>query len=63
MAHVTQDQQAWATATTHWVQARLQQILVPGGGSGRGMLNTHLRVGTDVPADFTYLENCRAVRP
>lgn len=62
-AVVTQDQQAWATATTHWVQATLHQILVPGGGSGRGMRNTHLRVGTDVPADFTYVENCRPVRP
>ena len=62
-AVVTQDQQTWATGTAHWVQAKLHQILIPAGGSGRGMRNTHLRVGTDVPADFSYVENCGPVRP
>ncbi len=61
-ANVTQDQQAWATDAAHWVQARLHQTLVPASGADRGMRTTHLRVGTDVPDDFSLVENCGAVR-
>ena len=62
-ANVTQDHQAWATETAHWVQAKLHQVLVPGSGPDRGMVNAHFRVGSAVPDDFTYRENCGALRP
>lgn len=62
-ANVTQDHQAWATPTAHWVQAKLHQVLVPGRGPDRGTINTHLRVGSAVPDDFSYRENCGWIRP
>ena len=61
-ANVTQDQQAWATGTAHWVQTKLHQVLVPGNGADRGGRSWHLRVGTEVPDDFTEIINCGGVQ-
>ena len=61
-ANVTQDQQAWATGTAHWVQSRLHQSMVPSGGADRGQIVEHLRVGTEVPDDYSRTENCGGIR-
>lgn len=60
-ANVTQDQQAWATGTAHWVQTKLHQVMVPSGGADQGVRSWHLRVGTEVPDDFKETINCGAV--
>lgn len=60
-AHITQDQQAWATGSTHWVQAKWHQVMVPSRGTDRGVWNAHLRVGTDVPDDFSESDNCGGI--
>ena len=60
-ANVTQDQQAWATGTAHWVQTKLHQVMVPSSGTDRGGRSWHLRVGTAVPDDFKETVNCGAV--
>lgn len=62
-ANVTQDQQAWATGTAHWVQTKLHQVMVPSTGADRGGRSWHLRVGTEVPDDFKETLNCGAVQP
>jgi hypothetical protein len=62
-AVVSQDQQAWATASAHWVQAKLHQLMVPSGGTDRGQISEHLRVGSEVPDDFSHTENCGGIRP
>ena len=61
-ATVTQDHQAWATGTAHWVQAMLHQIMVPSRGAERGQRKAHLRVGSDVADAYSRIENCGAVR-
>lgn len=61
-ANVTQDQQAWATSTAHWVQTKLHQVMVPSGGADQGQLSWHLRVGTEVPDDFKETLNCGGVQ-
>jgi hypothetical protein len=60
-ANVTQDQQAWATGTAHWVQSKLHQHLLPSGGADRGQISEQLRIGTDVPDDFSHTENCGGI--
>jgi hypothetical protein len=60
-AVVTQDQQAWATGTEHWVQAKLHQLMVPSSGADRGQISQYLRVGTDVPDDFWRTANCGGI--
>jgi hypothetical protein len=60
-ANVTQDHQAWATASAHWVQAKLHQLMVPSSGSDRGQRSQRLRVGSDVVDDFSRSENCGGI--
>lgn len=62
-ANVTQDQQAWATGTAHWVQTKLHQVMVPSSGTDRGGRSWHFRVGSEVPDDFQEVVNCGAVKP